>query len=141
MDGPVDLHYGTFADAASILVLAPTESDSDDGLCLDLLTMYELSSTNVLSATVAQSAAERFDLWCRVTEDALPARATIVDASWDDVSTTCGRPALPDDERSTQVSIQRLPANAEPIDLGMAIARSSAPGSRPPNRRFSVCTP
>jgi hypothetical protein len=123
MDGPVDPHSETFADASSILVLAPTESDPDDEACLDLLTTYDLSSINVLSATVAQSASERLDLWCRDTEGTMPAGATIVDASWDDVSTTGGRPALPGDEGSTQVSVRRLPSNAEPIDLGMAIAR------------------
>jgi hypothetical protein len=123
MDGPVDRECEALPDASTVLVLAPTESDVDDEVCIDLLTGDDPSSRNVLSATVVQSAAERLDLWRRETGDIPPARAAIVDASWDDVSTTCGRPALLDEGDSTPLSVKSLPANAEPIDLGMAVAR------------------
>jgi hypothetical protein len=113
--------------ASSILLLTPSTSGFDDTACIDFLTGAEPARSAVLAATVDESPAERVALWQRETgTEALPARTVIVDAS--------GNRHAVDGPDVDDLSVEGLPSNAEPIDVGMALARhlgawETCPGS------------
>lgn len=106
-------------DCSSVLVLAPHRSTADDEACMDLLTKYELEETNLLSITVSETPDERLALWQHEVGETLPKRATLVDAGTHPVAAS--QTAASEDVPS--LSVDTLPADAEPIDVGMAIAR------------------
>ncbi|WP_251343229.1 DUF7504 family protein [Haloplanus halophilus] len=123
MGGPPTHVDDALGDASSILLLASSDSDFDDDACIDLLTAGDPAETNVISATVTDPPAERFALWQREVGEQLPARATIVDAG-------CGRQrevavgdGVIEGGESVGLTVDMLPENAEPIDLGMTLAR------------------
>lgn len=103
----------------STLLLAPAHSDSDNEACMDLLTDIEPENENVLSVAVGPSPDERLMLWKREAGDQLPKRATIIDASGQ-TSTASGTAAS---DEIPSLTVKALPGNAEPVDIGMSIAR------------------
>jgi hypothetical protein len=115
---PLDAALG---EASSVLLLAPSASEFEDDACVDLLTADEPSRSNVLSVTLTQSPDERIALWRREAGEQLPARAMVVDANGDRSATepTTDR----GDDPSSTLSVDVLRSNAEPIDVGMALAR------------------
>lgn len=102
----------------SALLLAPASSDSDDA-CIDLLTDISPENGNVLSVAVGPSPDERLSLWKRTVGDQLPKRATIIDANGQ--SSTASGTAAADEVPS--VTVDLLPENTEPVDIGISIAR------------------
>ena len=116
-------HFGSinsyFDNEGSTLILSSCPSDSDDEACTDLLTEINPESENVLSVAVGPSPDERLLLWKRTVGDELPKRATIIDANGQ-TSTASGRAAS---EEIPTVNVEVLPQNAEPVDIGVSVAR------------------
>lgn len=102
---------------SSVLLLAPSASDDDDDACTELLTREDPLTTNVLSVTTSESPTERIALWQREV-GTLPGRIVVADAG-------SVRQGTSDAERRTpaSVTVDTLPADAEPLDIGMAVAR------------------
>jgi hypothetical protein len=118
MSGGIEQLQETVEDATSVLLSAPAESDFDDDACIDLLTRTEPSSTNVLSVTASKSPGERLALWNREVPGRLPKRLAVVDASGTARTATA---AVAD--RPPSVTVDVLASDAEPVDVGMAVAR------------------
>jgi len=115
---PADVALG---EPSSVLLLAPSGSDFDEGACVDLMTADDVSGGNVLSVTLTQPPAERMTVWNRQTSEQSPARAIIVDASADHGETESATD--PEDDLSSTFAVDVLRSNAEPVDIGMALAR------------------
>jgi hypothetical protein len=104
---------------SSVLLLAST-ADVESDACVTLLTRHAPERTNVLGATVSRSPGDRLSLWKRRVPDRLPARAAMVDAGRGVRTATTD---VDDDELPPTFVLERLPAHAEPVDLGVALAR------------------
>jgi hypothetical protein len=108
-----------FDDAASVLLLAPSEGDVDDEACIDLLTPVPPDRTNVLSVTVSRSAGSRLELWKRAVGESLPKRVAVL--ATDDTGT--GEWAAQDSGGASPITIERLSDPVEPMELSGMISR------------------
>ncbi|WP_144926260.1 DUF7504 family protein [Halorubrum salsamenti] len=101
---------------SSVLLLTPSHEPPDNSACIDLLTRDPPGETNVLSATLSASPAERLSLWKREAGSELPKRATIID----------GRRNVTDAQLPTSeagsISVRGLPEDADLYDVCLAIA-------------------
>jgi len=115
MATPPDRLDDALAGCSSVLLLA-SSSDLETDACVTLLTRHATGRTNVLGATVSRCPGERLARLQRRVPDRVPARAAIVDA---------GRGVRSAAERDVppETTLDRLPEHAEPVDLGMALAR------------------
>ncbi len=71
-----DVESGRVPDAiktsSSVLVLGPIRGKKSDSVCVDLLTLYPMDSTNVLLVTVTQSADDRISVWNQYADESPP---------------------------------------------------------------------
>ncbi|WP_251330938.1 DUF7504 family protein [Haloplanus pelagicus] len=123
MDGPSGQVDEALDDASSVLLLTPSASDSDDNACVGMLTIGGPSQANVLSATIVEPPGERVALWQRAVGDQSPNRGAIVAACEGRKQAITEDDAPDASDLLTTLAVDILPENAEPIDLGMALAR------------------
>ena len=118
MAEPPDRLDTSLRGCSSVLLLA-SSIEAEETACIDMLTRLAPEQTNVLGATVSRSPGDRLALWERHVPERVPARAAMIDAG-QGVRTTsdAGGGDLP-----PQFTLDRLPGHAEPVDLGMALAR------------------
>lgn len=64
---------------SSVLLFSPSHEPPVNSPCIDLLTRDPPEETNVLSATLSASPADRLSLWKREAGSELPKRARIID--------------------------------------------------------------
>jgi len=102
---------------ATILLLAPPDDTPDDVACIDLLTDNEPERTNVLSVTLTLTPDDRLALWQREVGDTLPNRAVVITGSRKREPQTVEIDEIP------EIEVDVLEDTAEPLDLGIAIAR------------------
>jgi hypothetical protein len=118
MTTPPDRLHEAFAGCSSVLLLAPS-SDIAANACVVLLTRHGPDRTNVLGVTVSRSPEDRFAFLRRRVPEEAPERAALIDA---------GRGVRPTaesdvDDLPPEFTLDRLPEHAEPVDLGVAVAR------------------
>lgn len=118
MATPPDRLGDSLAGCSSVLLLA-SSSDIEAEACVTLLTRHAPERTNVLSATVSRNPGERLALWQRQVPKGTPARAALIDAGRG-LRTAAERGV---DDLPPEITLERLPEHAEPVDLGMALAR------------------
>lgn len=111
LDAPV-------ADASSILLLAPTQTPSDE-VCTDLLTLTEPDRANVLSVTLTQSADDRLQIWRSHAGRTLPAMAGII--STDEFTRSAARHAPQPEPLDDSIRIDTVSSPGDLAGLGIAI--------------------
>lgn len=117
---------------SSVLLLAPDDTVHDDEACIDLLTGEHPRNANVLSVAFSKTPEERLALWQREVGAAAPKRATLVEAG--DRSATDSRPAGSGEFPS--VTVDALPADADPLDVGISITRHLSDWESKPEPTF-----
>jgi hypothetical protein len=125
MGGSLAQTDDVLGNASSILLEAPSASDAEEQACIDLLSGQVVSRTNVLGITVEHSVSDRLAIWRRRAGSDMPNRSVVVD----------GRSAMRGGERADgdgggsgeapppRTTVEELPESAEPIDIGIAVAR------------------
>ncbi|MFB9823008.1 DUF7504 family protein [Halobaculum roseum] len=101
-----------------VLLLAPAHRPPDDEACIDLLAGEDPAAANVVSVTLEATPDERLAVWQREVGDALPNRATVVDAGSgaDPESQAVASDEFP------RMDVDVLPEHADLMDLCLSIA-------------------
>lgn len=124
-------------DAANVLFVAPSQSDTEDRGCIDLLTLADPADESVLSVTFTQSPTDRFAVWERHAGACPPKAAFVVGSNVSDSDGPADslRRAVPD---ATELAVDQIDSPGDLMRLGGRISDRLAEWSTD-DRQIVMC--